>query len=151
MQTFVGDMPALQGDRGPHCDLRAARRDAMNRAETREVRRALPSLSPEQWQAIADLLQRSQGRALGVRRIQQTCGVKAGQAFAVVLLLMQKGAGDATFAVFHCGGRRPVAHRPFAMGFQPTPWKCPACGVAVQDKDLRYELQVTVHGPVVFV
>lgn len=56
------------------------------------------------------------------------------------LLHAMRAPREWLWAVYHSCQELPVTVRMFGDGFQPTPWKCPICGVTASSDDLRYDL-----------
>lgn len=64
-------------------------------------------------------------------------------AFRFIVRVGEQHRADLNWLVFH--GEHHATTRRFADGFQPTPWRCPACEEEVSDpSELRYELQAVL-------
>jgi hypothetical protein len=123
----------------------------------------IPSITPQQWQRLRDLLYLDQFRVLEIPWLRSATGMKLSAALALVRSLTSNGSTRMEWLVFHDCAEHSVAILATPPNVVPwlvdgsgpvicPPWTCPECEEVIENSaDLRTEPRVVLLETVVFV
>lgn len=110
----------------------------------------IPKIRAAEWKRIEPLLR--ERRRISCEEIRKAAGIPYSRAMAVFLALHGEKHVRLFLLVHHKCQKAPVKRRGWMRGFQPTPWRCPACEVPILDADaLRYDIQVSIPRPITLI
>jgi len=121
-----------------------------HRPNVDELVKLLPTVKPDQWNALELLLQSNRKRLL-VHEIVAKLNVRRDMAHALILALGETRDAEPEFAIFHeCDEDAAVEYRSLERGYLRAPWNCPGCHREYTsdrsiERSVRYDVVARLH------
>jgi hypothetical protein len=108
---------------------------------------SIPSITPQQWQRLRDLLYLDQFKTVEVPWLCSATGMHFRDASTLMRALVAQGSARWEWQLFHDCSEHPVEI--FAEPMAPDDWVCPECEVGSYPR--RWEARAVLLETVVFV